>query len=71
MTPAATSNIIKELGNFFDWLDGGDDFGWMLPRRLKSIRRTPDELAPEEKYQKRLARDKFVIPDDELKVLFE
>ena len=71
MTPAATKNIIKELGNFFDWLDGADDFGWMLPRRFKSIRRTPDELAPEEKYQKRLTRDKFVISDEELKVLFE
>lgn len=71
MTPATAKNLVKELGNFFDWLDGAEEFDWTLPRRFHAIKKTPDELTPPEKYDRRMAREKLVIPDDHLKVLFE
>ncbi len=48
MAPSSAKNLIKELGNFFDWLDGAEEFDWTLPRRFRSIKKTPDDLtAPE------------------------
>jgi hypothetical protein len=71
MAPSSAKNLIKELGNFFDWLDGAEEFDWTLPRRFHAIKRTPDELAAHEKYDRHLAREKLVIPDACLKTLFE
>lgn len=71
MAPSSAKNLIKELGNFFDWLDGAEQFDWTLPRRFHSIKKTPDDLSAAEKYDCRLAREKLVIPDDRLKKLFE
>jgi hypothetical protein len=71
MTPSSAKNLIKELGNFFDWLDGAEQYDWTLPRRFHAIRKTPDELAAHEQYDRRIAREKLVIPDDRLRTLFE
>jgi hypothetical protein len=71
MTPSSAKNLIKELGNFFDWLDGAEQYDWTLPRRFQAIRKTPDELVAHEQYDRRIAREKLVIPDDRLKTLFE
>ncbi len=70
-TPSSAKNLIKELGNFFDWLDGAEQYDWTLPRRFQAIKKTPDELAAHEQYDRRIAREKLVIPDDRLKTLFE
>lgn len=71
MAPASAKNLVKELGNFFDWLDGAEEYGWTLPRRFHAIKKTSDELTPPEKYDRRMAREKLVIPDEILQVLFE
>ena len=71
MAQSSAKNLIKELGNFFDWLDGAEQFDWTLPRRFNSIRKSPDDLSAAEKYDRRLAREKLVIPDDRLRTLFE
>ena len=31
MKPSTAKNLIKELGNFFDWLDGAEDYDWTFP----------------------------------------
>jgi hypothetical protein len=71
MTPSSAKNLIKELGNLFDWLDGAEQYDWTLPRRFQAIKKTPDELAAHEQYDRRIAREKLVIPDDRLRTLFE
>ncbi len=71
MAPSSARNLIKELGNFFDWLDGAEPFEWATPRRFHAIKKTPDDLTAPEQYDRRLAREKLVIPDAHLKVLFE
>ncbi len=71
MAPTSAKNLIKELGNFFDWLDGAEQFDWTLPRRFHAIKKTPDDLSAAEQYDRRIAREKLVIPDDRLRTLFE
>jgi len=71
MAPSSAKNLIKELGNFFDWLDGAEQFDWTLPRRFHAIKKTPDDLSAAEQYDRRIAREKLVIPDDRLRTLFE
>jgi len=71
MARSSAKNLIKELGKFFDWLDGAEQFDWTPPRRFHAIDKTPDELTPDELYDRRLAREKLVIPDEQLKPLFE
>ena len=71
MTPSSAKNLIKELGNFFDWLDGAEQYDWTLPRRFHAIKKTPDDLSAAEQYDRRIAREKLVIPDDRLSTLFE
>jgi integrase len=71
MKPSTAKNLIKELGNFFDWMDGAEEYDWTLPRRFHAIRKTPDDLTPPELYERRMAREGLVIPDEHLKVLFE
>lgn len=71
MTTSSAKNLIKSVGNFFDWLDGSDDLGWTLPRRFHSIRKTPDELTGVEKYERNLAKENSVIPDEHLNRLNE
>jgi Phage integrase family len=71
MTPSSAKNLIKVLGNFFDWLDGEDSFEWTFPRRFHSISKTPDKETPAELYDRRIAKQQSVIPDENLKVLFE
>lgn len=71
MKPSSAKNLIKELGNFFDWLDGADEYDWTLPRRYQAIKKTPDDLTAPEQYDRRMARDKLVIPDVDLRTLFE
>ena len=44
MTPSSAKNLIKALGNFFDWLDGEESLEWMFPRRFHSIVKTPDTI---------------------------
>jgi hypothetical protein len=71
MKPSTAKNLTKELGNFFDWLDGAEGYDWTFPRRFHTIRKTPDDLTAPELYERRMAREKLVIPDEHLKVLFE
>jgi Phage integrase family len=71
MTPSSAKNLIKELGNFFDWLDGAEQYDWTVPRRFHAIKKTPDDLSAAEKYDRRIARENLVIPDDCLRTLFE
>ena len=71
MKPSSAKNLIKELGNFFDWLDGAEEYEWIAPRRFHAIKKTPDDLTPPEVYERRMGREKLVIPDEQLKVLFE
>jgi integrase len=71
MAPSSAKNLIKELGNFFDWLDGAEAFDWTSPRRFHAIKKTPHDLTAPEQYDRRLAREKLVIADDQLRVLFE
>ena len=71
MTPSSAKNLIKVLGNFFDWLDGEESFEWTFPRRFHSIPKTPDKETPNELYERRIAKQRSVIPDEHLKVLFE
>ena len=71
MTPSSAKNLIKTLGNFFDWLDGAERFEWTFPRRFHSISKTPDKPTPAELYDQRIAKQPSVIPDEHLKVLFE
>ena len=71
MKPSTAKNLVKELGNFFDWLDGAEEYDWTPPRRFHAIKKTPDDLTAPEQYDRRMAREKLVIPDEHLKVLFE
>jgi integrase len=71
MTPASAKNLIKELGNFFDWLDGAEEFEWTEPRRFRSIVKTPEKLTPEEQYERRQAKKKSVIPTEHIQTLLE
>ena len=71
MTPSSAKNLIKALGNFFDWLDGEESLDWMFPRRFHSIVKTPDKPTPAELYDGRIAKQRSVIPDESLKILFE
>ena len=71
MKPASARNLIKELGNFFDWLDGSEDHDWIAPRRFHAIKKTPDDLTAPELYDRRMAREKLVIPDHQLATLLE
>ena len=71
MKPSTAKNFIKELGNFFDWLDGADAFEWTFPRRFHAIKKTPDDLTAPEQYDRRMGREKLVLPDDHLRLLFE
>jgi len=71
MTRSSAKNLIKELGNFFDWLDGAEQYDWTLPRRFHAIKKTPDDLSAAEQYDRRIAREKLVISDDRLTTLFE
>jgi len=68
---SSAKNYIKELGRFFDWLDGSDELDWTFPRRFHTISKTPEKLTPEEEYRARLARQNSVIPDDHLRTLLE
>lgn len=70
MKPSAARNLIKELGNFLDWLDGAEEYEWTAPRRFHAIRKTPDDLTAPEQYDRRMAREKLVIPDEQLMTLF-
>ncbi|MFM9962533.1 MAG: hypothetical protein ACKV2Q_15075 [Planctomycetaceae bacterium] len=71
MTQSSAKNLIKTLGIFFDWLDGAEQFKWTFPRRFHSISKTPDKATPAELYDQRIAKQRSVIPDEHLKVLFE
>lgn len=71
MTPSSAKNLIKVLGNFFDWLDGSEEFNWTIPRRFNSIKKTPEELTPVEKYERKLAKERSIIPDGHLARLNE
>jgi len=71
MTPASAKHIIKELGNFFDWLDGAEEFEWVEPRRFHSIVKTPEKLNAEEQYQRRESKKRSVVPTEHLKTLVE
>ena len=42
-----------------------------VPRRFHAIRKTPDDLTAPELYERRMGREKLVIPDEHLKMLFE
>ena len=46
MKPSTAKNLIKELGNFFDWLDGAKEYEWVAPRRFHDIKKSPDDLHP-------------------------
>ena len=71
MTPASAKNLIKELSNFLDWLDGAEKFEWTEPRRFRSIVKTPESLTAEEQYRRRERKKASVIPKEHLKVLAE
>jgi hypothetical protein len=71
MAPCSAKNLIKELGNLFDWLDAVEQFDWTPPSRFHAIKKTPDELSPDEQYDRRIVREKLVIPDEHLKLFFE
>jgi hypothetical protein len=71
MKPSTAKNFIKELGNFFDWLDGAEAYEWTFPRRFHAIKKTPDDLTAPEQYARRMGREKLVLPDEHLKLLFE
>ncbi|SIN88664.1 hypothetical protein SAMN05444166_1446 [Singulisphaera sp. GP187] len=71
MKPSTAKNYIKELGNFFNWLDGAETLEWTFPRRFHAIKKTPDDLTASEQYDRRMAREKLVLPDEHLMVLFE
>ncbi|MBD3671947.1 MAG: hypothetical protein HUJ26_00350 [Planctomycetaceae bacterium] len=62
MADKSAKNYIKELGSFFDWLDGADGFDWIQPRRFHKISKTPDKLTAQEQYERRQKKQQSIIP---------
>jgi len=70
MTPSTASNILKTVRCFWDWLDLSDDWKWQEPPRFRKLDYTVSTLTADERHEKKMAKDRWEISNDEIRILF-
>lgn len=70
MKTKTAQSICKKIRHFFDWLDLTDDWKWNEPSRFRKLDYSIRSLTDSEKHNRKLAKDKWRISDEEIKILY-
>ena len=70
LKPKSASALMKELKEFWEWLDLSDHWQWERPRKFSKLDTKIAELSHDEAFKEKDKRGKWKITDEEIKILF-
>lgn len=70
LKPKSTSGLMKELNEFWEWLDLSDQWQWERPRKFSKLNTKIAELSHDEAFEEKNKREKWNITDEEIRILF-
>ncbi len=71
MATSSAKGTLKQVRNFFEWLDMSDHWEWQCPRQFGKLNYKVAELEAEEMLAQKLRREKWRISDAEIKTLIK